>query len=179
MVAETFDHGLVDETVVTFEAYVHARGPGLVRLARLICDDRHRAEDLVQDVLAKAYARWSRIASVDSPDEYVRRMLVNANRSWWRRPAARRETPTAEPVDLAMSGRPDADPVERDAMWRLLTSLPHRQRCVLVLRYYEDLDDASIARILGCSNVTVRTHAMRALGTLRGRLSDTPKGAEQ
>jgi RNA polymerase sigma factor (sigma-70 family) len=47
--------------------------------------------------------------------------------------------------------------------------LPDRQRAVLVLRYYEDLDDATIAEILGCTPVTVRTHAMRALTTLRTR----------
>lgn len=54
-------------------------------------------------------------------------------------------------------------------MWRLILGLPDRQRAVLVLRYYEDLDDLTIAQILGCSPVTVRTHAMRALSQLRER----------
>jgi RNA polymerase sigma factor (sigma-70 family) len=54
-------------------------------------------------------------------------------------------------------------------MWRLIRALPDRQRAVLVLRYYEDLDDVTIAQILDCSPVTVRTHAMRALAHLRER----------
>ncbi|GAA2217143.1 hypothetical protein GCM10010429_47940 [Micromonospora olivasterospora] len=54
-------------------------------------------------------------------------------------------------------------------MWRLIAVLPDRQRAVLVLRYYEDFDDATIAQILDCSPVTVRTHAMRALRHLRER----------
>jgi DNA-directed RNA polymerase specialized sigma24 family protein len=50
---------------------------------------------------------------------------------------------------------------------------------VIVLRYYEDLDDAKIAEILDCSAGTVRTHAKRALDTLRNRQgrSSEPMGA--
>ncbi|MER6596551.1 sigma factor, partial [Micromonospora purpureochromogenes] len=63
---------------MTFEEYVSSRGPALVRLARLLTGDEHRAEDLTQDVLARAYVHWRRIARADHPDVYVRRMLVNA-----------------------------------------------------------------------------------------------------
>ncbi|GIF77262.1 SigE family RNA polymerase sigma factor [Asanoa siamensis] len=154
---------------MTFEEYVLARGPALVRLARLLAGDDHRAEDLVQDVLAKAYPRWARILRADDPDRYVRRMLVNARHSWWRRAARRPEVPLAAlppvPVDV-----PALDSADRDALWRLVSALPARQRAALALRYYEDLDDAAIAEILGCSPVTVRTHVMRGLATLRGNV---------
>ncbi|MFD0743546.1 SigE family RNA polymerase sigma factor [Phytohabitans flavus] len=153
---------------MTFEEYVLTRGPALVRLARLLVGDPHRAEDLVQDVLAKAYPRWARISRADQPDLYLRRMLVNARNSWWRRPSNRE---VASPA-VADRARPDATEAagDRDAMWRLVATLPERQRAVLVLRYYEDLDDQTIAEILGCSPVTVRTHAMRALASLRERV---------
>jgi len=59
----------------------------------------------------------------------------------------------------------------RDELWALLAKLPRAQRAVLVLRFYEDLDDRRIAEVLGCSPVTVRVHASRALGTLRASLS--------
>ncbi|MFI6272272.1 sigma factor [Micromonospora zamorensis] len=61
---------------MTFEEYAFARTSALIRLARLLTDDEHRAEDLVQEVLARAYARWGRISRTDRPDAYVRRMLV-------------------------------------------------------------------------------------------------------
>ena len=70
---------------MTFEEYVGSRGPALIRLARLLTGDEHRAEDLTQDVLARAYVQWRKIAGADRPDVYVRRVLVNANASWWRR----------------------------------------------------------------------------------------------
>jgi RNA polymerase sigma-70 factor (sigma-E family) len=166
---------------LTFEEYVASRGPALVRLARLLTADHHRAEDLVQEVLARAYVHWRRIQRTERPDMYVRRMLVNANVSWWRR--GRREVSVAwvdeSSADLGTgagrlgTGAADlgAGAADRDEMWRLVADLPPRQRAVLVLRYYEDLDDASIAEILDCSAVTVRTHAMRALVTLRQRFA--------
>jgi RNA polymerase sigma-70 factor (sigma-E family) len=150
----------------TFEEYVTARGAALVRFARVLVGDPHRAEDLVQDALAKAYVRWNRIVRTDHPDVYLRRAVLNASRSWWRRRGSH-ERPTDQAVDRAAPGDVGAEAVERDALWRRLTRLPDRQRAVLVLRYYEDLDDATIGAILGCTPATVRTHAMRALNTLR------------
>ncbi|MBQ0894068.1 SigE family RNA polymerase sigma factor [Micromonospora sp. U56] len=153
---------------MTFEEYVSSRGPALVRLARLLTGDEHRAEDLTQDVLARAYVHWRRIARADHPDVYVRRMLVNANTSWWRRRSSH-ELATAEFAELPHRGDLGGEAAERDELWRMILALPDRQRAVLVLRYYEDLDDGTIAQILDCSPVTVRTHAMRALTQLRGR----------
>jgi RNA polymerase sigma-70 factor (sigma-E family) len=153
---------------VTFEEYAAARGAALVRFAALLTGDRHRAEDLVQDALAKTYLRWAHIRRADDPDVYVRRLLVNASRSWWRR-RSNHELPVERHEDRVAPEDLGSDVAERDIMRRLIAALPHRQRTVLVLRYYEDLDDAGIAAVLGCREVTVRTHAMRALRTLRER----------
>lgn len=158
---------------MTFEEYVRLRGPALVRFARLLAGDDQLAEDLCQEVLARAYLRWRKILRTDQPDLYVRRMVVNARASWWRR-RSNRERPadlaTIEPRRTAAG--PETDAAERDALWRRVRRLPDRQRAVIALRYYEDLDDAAIARILNCSAVTVRTHAMRALATLRSEPDD-------
>jgi RNA polymerase sigma-70 factor (sigma-E family) len=151
-----------------FEEYVLARGAGLVRFAMLLTGDPHRAEDLVQDALGKAYLRWSGIRRSDNPDVYVRRLVVNGSRSWWRR-RSNLELPVEQTADSRAAGDFGAEVAERDVMRRWIARLPHRQRTVLVLRYYEDLDDAAIAQILGCSQATVRTHAMRGLDALRKR----------
>jgi RNA polymerase sigma-70 factor (sigma-E family) len=150
---------------VTFEEYVLNRGVALVRFARLLTGDEHRAEDLVQEVLARAYLHWRRIASVDRPDVYVRRMVVNAHHSWWRR-MANREIAVADIRDGVSPRDPEAESAERDALLRLVRTLPPRQRAVIVLRYYEDYDDATIAELLHCSQGTVRTQAKRALDKL-------------
>lgn len=157
---------------MTFEEYVLARGPGLLRLARLLVDDVHRADDLVQDTLVRVYPRWAKILRTDQPDLYVRRTLINVNASWWRRRSSR-EMP-AELDGDARGGADDHGPptAERLALWARVRALPHRQRAVIALRYYEDLDDDRIAQILGCSRATVRTHAMRALAAMRVELHD-------
>lgn len=92
-----------------------ARGAALVRFARLITADEHRAEDLVQEVLAKTYAAWWRIGRLDQPDLYVRRMLVNANTSWWRR-AVNREVAVAEPGGTGVVRDSATESAERDAI---------------------------------------------------------------
>jgi RNA polymerase sigma factor (sigma-70 family) len=70
---------------------------------------------------------------------------------------------------------------DRAAMAVLLAELSMRQRAVVVLRFYEDLDDAAIADILGCSPATVTTHLKRALAHLRSLTStlDLVQGANQ
>jgi RNA polymerase sigma-70 factor (sigma-E family) len=151
---------------VTFEEYVLARGVALVRFARLLTGDEHRAEDLVQEVLAKAYVHWGRVSTLDRPDLYVRRMVVNAHHSWLRR-LVNREITVAAVRDSA-NGRDCAEEsAERDAVWRMVHQLSPRQRTVIVLRYYEDCDDATIAELLQCSQGTVRTQAKRALDKLQ------------
>jgi RNA polymerase sigma-70 factor (sigma-E family) len=153
-----------------FDEYVAARGTALVRFAILLTGDDHRAEDLVQEALAQAYLRWGRIRRTDNPDVYLRRILANAAHSWWRRRTNREVPALSTAVDEPSSGDPGTDVAERDAVWRLILTLPHKQRAVIVLRYYEDLDDATIASSLECSPATVRTHAMRALNRLRGQV---------
>ena len=150
----------------TFEAYVAARGAALLRFASLLTGDPHRAEDLVQDALAKAYLRWDRIRRADQPDVYVRRVLVNGSRAWWRR-RSNHEVPVERAAERAGPGDVSTETADRDLVRRMIAKLPVRQRAVLVLRYFEDLDDATIAEILECSQATVRTHAMRALQRLR------------
>ena len=68
-----------------FDEFVAARGESLLRFALMLSGDRHRAEDLVQTVLARAYPRWARIADMEQPEAYVKRVLVHEHLRWWRR----------------------------------------------------------------------------------------------
>lgn len=154
---------------VEFDDYVRQRGAALVRLGRLLTGDRHLGEDLAQEVLARAFVRWDRIVA-DPPEPYLRRMLVNAAISR-RRLASSHEVAVAEPRDATDPDDVAAEAAERDATWRLIRALPPKQRAAVVLRYYEDLDDAAISTMLNCSRETVRSQVKRALDTLRSRLT--------
>ncbi|WP_082659621.1 RNA polymerase sigma factor [Cellulomonas sp. B6] len=151
--------------------------PGLLRYATVLTGDGHTAADLVQEVLLRAHVRWKRIALLDRPDLYLRRMVTNEHLSWRRRWHVRTVHPADDDV-LAHHAAPQPDHadtvVQDDAMWRHLAALPPRQRTVLVLRYYEGLSDAEIATVLDTSGATVRSHASRALQALRRTDLTTP-----
>ena len=148
-----------------FDAFVTARYSALVALARYLLRDPYRAQDVVQEVLGRAFARWSRIARLEAPDAYVRRMVVRECLSWRRRRSSA-ELPDDDVPVLPVGDGTDAR-AERDAMLGLLARLSDRQRAVLVLRHYEDLSDHQIAELLGIREATVRGHAMTGLERLR------------
>lgn len=149
----------------TFEEFVAARGPSLLRLAVMLTGNAHDAEDLLQATFIKAIRHWDRVAAAGSPEAYTRKILVNEHLSWRRRPQ-RRESAVAE-VESATVADPTSAVSARDAAWQLLNTLPPRQRAVLALRYYSDLSDDQIAATIGCTASTVRSNASRALATLR------------
>jgi RNA polymerase sigma-70 factor (sigma-E family) len=146
----------------SFEAFVAARSRHLLHAAHLLTGDRHRAEDLLQTALTRAYLRWDRI---DEPEGYVRRTMVNAHTDWWRTKPWREQATS----DLPESPVPDLSRAydERDAVLAALATLTGRQRAVVVLRYYEGLSEAEIAAALGCSAGTVKSAASRAMAKLR------------
>ncbi|MEV6346294.1 SigE family RNA polymerase sigma factor [Actinoplanes sp. NPDC051851] len=157
---------------MTFEQFAMARLPSLLRYAIVLTGDRHLAQDVVQEVLARALVRWKRISTVEAPEAYVRRMVLNEYLSWRRGWSVRHIHAAGDrlaELDDARNQTVDhADRIaEADALWQRLAGLGRKQRAVLVLRYYEQQDDNTIADLLGCTPATVRSQASKALRTLR------------
>jgi RNA polymerase sigma-70 factor (sigma-E family) len=148
-----------------FAAFVAARSQALLRTACLLTGNWATAEDLLQTALAKTYLRWDSVRRHGAAEAYVRRVLVTTWATWWRR-RWRGEVPTERLPDAA---GPDAGHAydDRQPLWAALAELPRKQRAVVVLRYYEDLPDVEVARVLGCSEQTVRSQCSRALAKLR------------
>lgn len=155
---------------MTFEEFVTARLGALIRYATVVTWDPHLAEDITQDVLVRAQARWGRIGQLDAPEQYVKRMVLNEFLSWRRRKAAQLVfMPTLEDVTPHESDRTHAVD-DRDLTRRLIAGLPPKQRAAISLRYYEDLTDEQIAELLGCRTGTVRSYLSRGLAALRAAL---------
>ena len=151
-----------------FAEYVREQRPALMRFATVLTGQPWLADDLVSDVLGRAFERWPAIGPLDRPHAYVRRMIVNDYLSWRRR--GRRSMRAADLPDLGdrpAVGDASQEHAERDAMIRRLARLPQRQRAAVVLRYYAGLSDAEVAIELGCRPSTVRSQIARALGALR------------
>jgi RNA polymerase sigma-70 factor (sigma-E family) len=154
-----------------FVAFARRRGPHHLRTAVLLTGDWHTAEDLMQTCLAKLYRVWHRLDTGVDPDSYLRRMLINTHRSWWRA-RWRQEAPVEVVPDRAIGGDGQERQALADTVRRALATLPARQRAVLVLRYFEDLPEAHVADLLGCSVGTVKTHTSRGIRRLRELLGD-------
>jgi RNA polymerase sigma-70 factor (sigma-E family) len=145
-----------------FSEYVRVQRPALMRFATVLTGQTWLAEDLVSNVLGRAFERWDALAATARPHAYVRKMIVNEHLSWRRR--LRRIA--HEVPDRAVADGTD-DHAERDAMIARLAQLPRRQRAAIVLRYYVGLSDAEVAKELGCRESTVRSQISRALASLR------------
>jgi RNA polymerase sigma-70 factor (sigma-E family) len=164
--------GVSDQLDESFTAFVQESGIRHLRVAALLTGDWHMAEDLVQASLLKLYSAWPGIdQDGGNPDAYLRRIIVNTQRSWWRA-RWRQETPVAKPPESKVQGDGSDEHALAMSVRQALQELPRRQRAVLVLRYFEDLPEAEVASLLGCSLGTVKTHARRGLRALRARLGD-------
>lgn len=151
-----------------FTAWLRAREGMLLRRARLLCADASEAEDLVQQTAAKVYLAWDRLLDHNALDAYALRIMVNEHHTWWRRAWRTRERSTGALPERVQDAQHDRyDEGLAAEVWQAVTSLPPRQRAVIVLRYYEGLSEAEIADALGVHPGTVKSQAVRALKTLR------------
>jgi RNA polymerase sigma factor (sigma-70 family) len=126
------------------------------------------AEDQLAEAFARAWASWPKVRRHPAPRAWVVRTALNTGASWWRRRSL--DLPLAD-HDLTALGNLDSG---LDA--RLLTAigrLPRRQREVIALRIFLDLDIATIARQLGIQGGTARMHLSRGIRALREELTPT------
>ncbi|MCU1357580.1 MAG: polymerase, sigma-24 subunit, subfamily [Acidimicrobiales bacterium] len=136
---------------------------GLVRLATLLTDDHAVAEELVQEAFVRLHAHLDR---ADRPGAYLRTTVVNLSRGHHRRRAVADRHPPEQPRSTPEPTLPhDHDPV-----WLALQELPDRRRIALILRFYLDLPDDEIGRILGARPGTIRSLVSRGLSSLKKEL---------
>jgi RNA polymerase sigma-70 factor (sigma-E family) len=124
------------------------------------------AEDQVAEAFARAWASWRKVSRHPAPRAWVVRTALNTGASWWRRRG--RELPLAG-HDVPAPGSPGTG--LDTAVLAAVRRLPARQREVIALRVFLDLDIETTARHLGIAPGTVRAHLSRALTALRTELA--------
>ena len=170
--------GAPGQEPVPFDGWVEVRGPALLRLAYTLTGNTADAEDIVQEALARALPRWARISRVDNVDAYVRRMVVNAHTSWWRR-FRRKESPVGRAAGFLRRRSRGAGFDDRRRVWLACQALPESQRTAIVLRYYEQLEYAEIAELTGIREGSVRARVSRGLAALRQSLGESMGEADE
>ncbi|MEO8695590.1 MAG: SigE family RNA polymerase sigma factor [Acidimicrobiales bacterium] len=155
----------------TFDAFVRESSAALARLAFLLTGDRQLGEDLLQTALSKVLPHWHRVVATGDPTPYVRTVMVRTAIGWRRR-RWNGETPAQDLPEPTAAADFSSALDTRERLRVALTTLPARQRAVVVLRFYEDRSEAEVADLLGCSVGTVKSQAAKALAKLRARLDD-------
>jgi RNA polymerase sigma-70 factor (sigma-E family) len=138
-----------------FEALYADEADAMSRLAYLMLGSAEPAKEVVHDAFARVYERWDR---VDNPGAYLRTCVVNGCRDRLRRRGVERRHRPDQVADAQLGAHELLD---------ALAHLPHRQRAVVVLRFYEDRSVADIASLLGLREGTVKSHLHRGLNRLR------------
>ena len=172
-----------DQTAVVSEAAARERAslavlydrsaPGAVRLAYLLTGDRMLAEDIAQDAFVRVAGQLAHLRDAGAFDAYLRRAVVNLAKNHFRRRAVERAfLDRARPNDRTPGHEQPV--VDRRATMTALAKLPQRQRAAIVLRFYEDLSEDEIARILRCRNGTVRSLVTRGVHAMRSELRGDP-----
>jgi RNA polymerase sigma-70 factor (sigma-E family) len=157
----------VNAEPLVFAEFYQARRDGCLRAVLASVGDRQLAEDLVAEAFARAWTSWPKVSRHPAPAAWVVRTALNTGVSWWRK--RRLELPLdgheAESPPTGEDGSVDA------GLMRALLGLPRRQREVIALRVFLDLDTDTTAHVLGIAPGTVTAHMSRAFTALRRELS--------
>ena len=140
------------------------------RLAYLLTGDNELAEDITQDAFVKMAGRLGGLRNRNASAAYLRQTVVNLSRSHFRRKKVERGYLQREAGMQRMETVESRDVVVADALWNELQQLAYRQRCAVVLRYYEDLSEHQAADVLGCSVGALKALTNRAMEQLRARV---------
>ena len=161
-----------------FDDFVRNRSFKLLRSAYLLTGDQQLAEDLVQDALVRTFRSWNRLQRTENAEAYTRKVMYHLQVAWWRRDRVKEYSD--EVIDDRASTHDPYDDVNRRMMLRkALTRLAPKQRAVIVLRFYEDLDVGQTAEILGCSQGTVKSQTAKAIKNLRVHSPELAQLAER
>ena len=171
-----------------FAEYAANALPRLRRIAFLLCQDWHRADDLTQSTLTRLYLHWRRAKAADQLDAYVGAILMNVylseqRTSWWKRTSVRSEPTETAPGrwaggEGAAAGGHDDQVADLLDLRAALQTLAPRRRATIVLRYYCDYSIEQTAQALGCSPGTVKSQTAKALTQLRDVLEPDDAGAD-
>ena len=148
-----------------FEAFYRANVDRVYRALAVNLRSHDLAREAVDEAMARAYARWPSVRSLDSPAGWVFRVGLNWATSWWRK--VRRERP---PADAPVT---PAAPEGAIAAQEALAQLPAAQRAVVTCRILLDLSTAETAAVLDLTEGTVKSRLSRGLAALRSALSET------
>lgn len=154
-------------TARSFDAFYDRQYAPAVRLAMALVGRWSVAEELAQDAFATLFQRWKHVSQYESPEAWIRLVVVNRSVSALRRRAVEARLLLRLRDDHSRDVELPASDLE---LWRLVAALPKRQAQVTALTYIEGQTAVEVGAVLGCDENTVRTHLRRARVALAAQL---------
>jgi RNA polymerase sigma factor (sigma-70 family) len=155
----------------SFEAFYRAQADRVYRALAITLGDPQLAREAADEGMARAFARWPAVQSLQNPGGWVYRVGLNWATSWWRK--RRREQPLPTMHDL-----PAGDDPQAAAALVAVRDLAAAQRAVVVCRVLLDLSTVETAAVLGIPTGTVKSRLARALAALRVALIEEDSDAD-
>lgn len=144
----------------SFEAFYRSEFPRMVDLAYALSGSRIAAEDLAQEAMLAAHAKWPQVGVMDRPGAWVRRVVINKAASWYhRRTAEMRALTRLAPLRGGSFIEVDS---ETEHIWSEVRKLPRRQAQVVALFYLDQMSVIEIAAVLQIAEGTVKAHLHQA-----------------
>jgi len=162
-----------------FRRLIHLHQGRVFSIALRFTGRHAEAEELAQDVFVQLHGALDRI---ESPAHLVHWLLRTVGHRCIDRQRHERRRPRLVPIESAPQGADPAapesggDPLASARLRRMLQQLAPDARAVMLLRYQEDLDPSDIARALGMSVNTVKSHVRRSLDWLRAQYTGEDHG---
>ncbi|MFE2093068.1 SigE family RNA polymerase sigma factor [Streptomyces sp. NPDC059460] len=156
-----------------FKEFYRASQDVCLRAVLASVGDRQLAEDLVAEAFTRAWVSWPKVSRHPAPRAWIVRTALNTRVSWWRR---RRKEVALEDGAPDVPDPREAEPGLDPGLLTVLRQLPQRQREVIALRVFLDLDTKATAKVLGIAEGTVTAHLSRAVSALRGQLVTADDG---
>jgi RNA polymerase sigma-70 factor (sigma-E family) len=150
--------------------FYRAEATSAKRLAFLLTGDTELAEDITQDAFVKIAGRLGGLRNRQASAAYLRQTVVNLSRSHFRRRKVERTYLQRESGMQRTETAEGRDVLVADELWNELQRLAYRQRCAVVLRYYEDLSEHQAADLMGCSVGALKALTSRAMEHLRANV---------
>lgn len=165
--------GSVDADQVVADLFAN-EARSLVRLARIFCDDRNAAEDLVQEAFIRLHRSAGTIRNPERAPAFLRSIVINLARDHNRRGLMSLRHRSSLPKPESDRGFEDVALGHNDdrIVLAAVRNLPERQRACLALRFYLELSESETAATLGISKSSVKTHCRRALAALEVAVED-------
>ena len=153
-----------------FAAFYATTRDGCLRAICATVGDPALAEELVAEAFSRAFAHWRKLRKHPSPQAWVIRVALNTHVTWWRKRRREVAWDMGDPAHDRATREGDQQLLDDPTLAALL-ALPQRQREVIALRVFLDLDNHYTAQALGISPRTVSTHLARATAALRTALA--------